>query len=362
LDQLARGAECGLLEVIGPGITPGSGPGHLALFGYDPVKYDVGRGILSAMGIDFELQEGDVAGRINFATIDGKGKILDRRAGRIDSETNRRLCERIRTSTHLSNFDGEWYLETVSEHRAVIVLRGSNLSGDIRDTDPQSIGVSFLPPEPVTDEARRTAQVVQSFVDQARECLTSEDKANMILMRGFDRYERIPSLEARFKLKGLCVAAYPMYRGLSRLLGMEVINPLHGDSLERSFNALEEAYDDSNCSFYFLHVKKTDSTGEDGDFDDKVKAMEAIDRFIPRVANLNPDVLVVTGDHSTPALMKGHSWHPVPVMIRSEFARIDEVKNFDEHGCLRGSLGTRPGMHLMGLALAHARRLRKYGA
>jgi len=364
LDQIARGSACGLLEMVGPGITPGSGPGHLALFGYDPLAYRLGRGILSAMGVDFDLQEGDVAARINFATMDGAGKIIDRRAGRIDTETNRHLCSQIKESIRLQDFDGEWYLETISEHRAVFVLRGPNLSGDLKDTDPQTAGRPPLRPEPLhrNRNAQRTAKIVQSFVDQARDCLSAEDKANMVVMRGFGRYEQIPTLEARFGLEGLCVAFYPMYRGLSRLLGMETIKPPKiEDGLEGSFRALEGIYGD-RYTFYFLHVKKTDSTGEDGDFESKVKAIEAVDRLIPRVVNLNPDVLVVTGDHSTPALMKSHSWHPVPVMIHSRFARTDDVKTFDEYACQQGSLGLRPGIHVMGLALAHAGRLRKFGA
>ena len=358
LDQLAAQSSCGLLDIVGPGITPGSGPGHLALFGYDPLIYAIGRGILSALGIDFALQEGDVAARVNFTTIDTQGRITDRRARRIDTATNRRLGEKIRQAVTLS-FKGEYVFETVSEHRAVLILRGPDLSGNLCDTDPQSTGVEPHEPTARTEEAHHTAQIVRSFVTQVRDVLVDEQPANMILLRGFDRYRPWPSLADRFGLKGVCVADYPMYRGVSRLLGMEALPPPGG--LEARFQALQSCYGDA-YDFYFLHVKHTDSSGEDADFDAKVQALEAVDRLIPQVTALEPDVLVVTGDHSTPAVMGSHSWHPVPVLLRARTARIDDVSRFDEYACARGILGLRPGVHLMGLALAHAGRLSKYGA
>ena len=358
LDQLAAQSSCGLLDVVGPGITPGSGPGHLALFGYDPLATAMGRGILSALGIDFALQEGDVAARVNFATIDEKGCVTDRRAGRIDTATNQRLCEKIRQAVTLG-FEGEYFFETVSEHRAVLILRGPGLASALDDTDPQTVGVQ--PPEPTarTEDAAHTAQIVRSFVVQARDVLADEQPANMILLRGFDSYHPWPSLTDRFGLRGVCVADYPMYRGVSRLLGLEVLPPAGG--LAARFQALTSCYGDT-YSFYFLHVKHTDSSGEDADFDAKVHALEAVDRLVPQVTALEPDVLVITGDHSTPAVMGSHSWHPVPVLLHARTARIDAVSRFDEYACAQGILGLRPGLHLMGLALAHAGRLNKYGA
>lgn len=358
LDKLAEQSSCGLLEIVGPGITPGSGPGHLTLFGYHPLKYRLGRGVLSALGIDFELKEGDVAARANFATINKEGKISDRRAGRIATDLNQRLCQKIREQVQL-DFDGEFFFETVSEHRAVLILRGTGLEGDLADTDPQRTGVAPNQPQANSEALTKTAKLVNSFTKQVKEILADESPANMVLLRGFQQYHFLPSLRDRFKLKGVCIADYPMYRGVSRLLGMEVL-PRPGGMKQR-FQALSDCYS-QEYDFYFLHIKKTDSYGEDADFDHKVQLIEEIDALIPQVTALEPEVLVVTADHSTPAIMGRHSWHPVPVTLCAATAKVDPVAKFDEYACLQGSLGTRPGTHLMGLALAHAGRLQKFGA
>jgi len=358
LDRIAKESACGLLEIIGPGITPGSGPGHMALFGYDPIKHQIGRGILSALGVDFDLKKGDVAARINFATVDSTGKVVDRRGGRIATATNQRLCKKIKDNVTL-DMEGEFFLETVSEHRAVFILRGPNFYGSLRDTDPQQTGVKPLEPKALDENSQYTAEVTGSFIKQAQEVLANEKNANMILLRGFDRYQPLPGMKTRFGLKGVCIAEYPMYRGISRLLGLDIADP--PKDLESSVDRLESLYG-TEYDFYFLHIKQTDSSGENGAFTKKVEIIESVDKLMPRVANLHSDVLVVTADHSTPALMGMHSWHPVPLMIRSRFARVDSVQAFNEEACLRGSLGLRPGLHLMGLALAHARRFKKYGA
>ncbi|MFO8133687.1 MAG: 2,3-bisphosphoglycerate-independent phosphoglycerate mutase [Thermoplasmatota archaeon] len=355
LDSLADTSVCGLLEPVGPGITPGSGPGHLALFGYDPLRYTVGRGILAALGVDFDLREGDVAARINFASMDG-GVVVDRRAGRISTSTNRRLCSLIRDHVTL-DFDGDLYIQPVKEHRALLVLRGPGLEGDIADTDPQQVGLPSRPPRPRSDGARRTAGLVASFVEQVNDALEGE-QANTVLLRGFDTYRPWPSLEERFGLHGVCLAQYPMYRGVSRLVGMDVHRPsLSLDDYSMVAKGYRESHD-----FFFLHVKPTDSRGEDGDYDAKVAAIEQVDSLVPGLLDLEPEVLVVTADHSTPAAMATHSWHPVPVILHADSARRDDVVTFDEAACLHGGLGIRPGWHLMGLALAHAGRLEKYGA
>lgn len=358
LDKLAENSSCGLLEIVAPGVTPGSGPGHLTLFGYHPLKYRLGRGVLSSLGIDFDLQEEDVAARANFATMDSDGKISDRRAGRIGTDLNQRLCQKIRDKISL-DFTGEFFFETVSEHRAVLVLRGQNLGGDLPDTDPQRTGIDPKPPQANSEGSEETARLVNSFIEQVKEILADEAPANMVLLRGFEQYHPLPSLRDRFKLKGICIADYPMYRGVSRLLGMDVL-PRPG-GMEQRFKALTDCYGD-DYDFYFLHVKKTDSYGEDADFDHKVNLIESVDRLIPQVTDLEPDVLVVTADHSTPAIMGRHSWHPVPVMLFAATAKVDPVASFDEYACIQGSLGTRPGTHLMGLALANAGRLQKFGA
>lgn len=359
LNELARESSCGLLEMVGPGITPGSGPGHLALFGYDPLRYMVGRGVLSALGIDFDLQEGDVAARANFCTVDRDGIVTDRRAGRIATDLNQKLAKRIRDNISLP-FEGQCYFETVSEHRAVLILRGMELSGEIEDTDPQHTGLPPRDPRPRFSSAKNTAHLIRHFLEQAATILKDEPQANHILLRGFDQYQTFPSLQERFALRGICLADYPMYRGLSRLLGMTVPPPPGG--LRQRIEDFRTAYAAGSENFYFLHVKDTDSRGEDGDFDAKVDALEEVDALVPLIRETEPDVLVVTGDHSTPAILSRHSWHPVPVLMHAATVRRDPVTRFDEEACLQGALGIRPAHHVMGLALAHAGRLQKFGA
>jgi 2,3-bisphosphoglycerate-independent phosphoglycerate mutase len=358
LDALARDSSCGLLEIVGPGITPGSGPGHLALFGYDPLRWRIGRGVLSALGIDFPLAPGDLAARVNFATLDDAGNITDRRAGRIPTDLNRRLCEKIRSAVHL-DFDGELFFEPESEHRAVLVLRGEGLSDDLPDTDPQATSRPPVDMTPKSDAAEKSAALVARFLEQAHAALADEAPANGLLLRGFQRYEPLPGLEERFGLRGLCLAEYPMYRGLSRLLGMAVAPKPEG--IDGLFCAAEQRLGD-DFDFFFLHVKGTDSAGEDGDLARKADVIEAVDHQLPRLLALRPDVLVITGDHSTPASMGSHSWHPVPVLLHARQARRGSAERFDETTCLAGALGLRRGVDLMGLALGHAGRLKKFGA
>ncbi len=357
LDQLAAESSCGLLEPVSPGITPGSGPAHFALFGYDPIQYNIGRGILEATGIDFPLTEKDVVARVNFATVDKDGRVIDRRAGRITTETNARLCQKLQANLHLAD-KVEIIWAPVKEHRAILILRGEDLQGEIEDTDPEREGVEPLAPKALKPGAERTATLVKEIIKQSQQILADEPKANMILLRGFAKHTRYPSFMERYGLKALAIAVYPMYRGISRLVGMNVLTDVHNH--EEEFKALEENFADYD--FFFLHIKETDSRGEDGDFAGKVAVIEEIDRFIPRVRALNPDVLVVTGDHATPAKLRSHSWHPFPVILRSPWAIVDEVKKFDELSCLRGALGKLPSLNLMPLALAHARRLTKFGA
>ena len=312
-------------------------------------------GILAALGVDFDLQKGDVAARINFASM-GDGVITDRRAGRISTATNERLCNLLRDSIELA-FDGTFFVETVKEHRALLVLRGPDLHGDITDTDPQVTGQAARPPKPRGEDSQAAADLVASFIEQVNDTLTGEI-ANTVLLRGFDTYQPWPTLEERFGLHGICLAQYPMYRGVSRLVGMDIHEPSMtlGD-----YSLVAGCYQDT-YDFYFLHVKSTDSRGEDGNFDAKVAAIETVDEIIPELLELEPEVFVVTADHSTPAAMAMHSWHPIPVLLRARHARRDRVTTFDEASCLHGGLGIRPGLHLMGLSLAHAGRLKKYGA
>jgi 2,3-bisphosphoglycerate-independent phosphoglycerate mutase len=356
LDRLAREGICGLAEPVAPGITPGSGPAHLALFGYDPLRYEVGRGVLSALGIGFGLRRGDVAARGNFCTLDEARLVSDRRAGRIDSETNRRLCERLR---EIEIEEAELFIETVKEYRLLMVLRGESLSPEIEDTDPQTTGRAPLEPEPATPDARSTADAVARFLGRARELLADEARANMVLLRGFSSRPSWPLLPSIYGIRAAAVATYTMYRGVAALIGMEVLET--GEAFAEQLETVTESW--SDYDFFFLHFKSTDSAGEDGDFPRKVELIEAVDRALPQLLDLGPDVLVVTGDHSTPSVLRSHSWHPVPALLWSKTCRPDAVDRFGERSCLSGGLGARlPATSLLPLAFAHAQRLAKFGA
>jgi 2,3-bisphosphoglycerate-independent phosphoglycerate mutase len=357
LDRLAETSSCGLMDPVGPGITPGSGPAHFALFGYDPFEYNIGRGILEATGIDFPLTERDVVARMNFATVDQAGRVVDRRAGRIATEINQRICRKL--SQELQVGEGvKVMVEPVKEHRAILVLRGEGLRGEIEDTDPEREGVPPLDPKAAVPEAERTASLVGKIVAQAGKILSAEPKANMVLLRGFAKHTQYPSMKERYGLHSLAISTYPMYRGISRLVGMTVLSEVH--NLKEEFQALTDHF--SDYDFFYLHVKQTDSRGEDGNFDAKVAVIEEVDQYLPQVLALKPDVLVVTGDHSTPAKMAGHSWHPLPLILHSKYCLIDAVKKFDEVSCLGGAFGRMRSVDLMPLALANARRLSKFGA
>ena len=356
LDQLAKRSSCGFLVPIAHGVTTGSGPGHFALFGYDPVENNIGRGVLEAAGIGFELTDRDVAVRGNFATVDENGLIVDRRAGRISNEVNQRVCKMLREGVRLEGV--ELFVETVKEHRFLVVIRGDDLGGEIKDTDPQTTGVLPLAPEPLNDASAGTAEIVKEFIRQAGEILSGEDAANMLTLRGFAKHRPYPSMMDRYSLRSLCLANYPMYRGVAFLAGMDMhpITP----NMDAALDALEQNY--SEYDFFFVHAKTTDKTGEDGDFRAKVAAIEELDCLIPRFLSSNPDVLVITGDHSTPSALSSHSWHPVPVLLASQYSRLDLADRFTELECLKGALGQFPAKNLMALAMAHAGRLKKFGA
>ena len=355
LHALAARSACGLLRHVGPGVTPGSGPGHLGLFGYDPLRYPVGRGVLEALGIDFELRPGDLAARGNFCTVDAQGRITDRRAGRISTEVCVALSERLR-GIRLEGV--EVIVEPVKEHRFVLVLRGAGLSGRLSETDPQATGQPPLPVVATVPEATRTAALVNRFVDAARPLLADARPANMILLRGFDQRPDMPRFPEIFGVKAAAIAAYPMYRGLARLVGMEVLKT--GSTFADEVATLREHW--SGYDFFFLHYKDTDKAGEDGDFDAKVAALERWDALLPEILALRPDVLVVSGDHATPSVLAGHGWQPVPALLASAYCGNDPVTRFTERDCAAGSLGISPAHHLMPLAMANALRFTKYGA
>ncbi|MCE7982946.1 MAG: 2,3-bisphosphoglycerate-independent phosphoglycerate mutase [Caldilinea sp. CFX5] len=356
LDKLALRGISGLHQPIGPGITPGSGPGHLALFGYEPLQYQIGRGVLSALGLDFDLQPQDVAARGNFCTIDAEGRITDRRAGRIATEQGQQLCELLR---QIDLPGATLFVEAEKEHRLLLVLRGEELSAAVSDTDPQQTGVKPLPPQALAPAAERTANLVQQFLAQAQRRLADQHPANMVLLRGFAQRPDWPTFPTSFGLSAAAIAAYPMYRGVAKLVGMTPLPT--GETVADAFTVLAEHWHDFD--FFFVHIKKTDSAGEDGDFERKVAVIEAVDEQIPHLLGLQPDVLLVTGDHSTPAILGQHSWHPVPVLLWSKYCRPDRVEIFSERDCTLGALGPRfPTADLMPLALANALRLTKFGA
>lgn len=355
LDMLARDGVCGLTIPVAPGVTPGSGPGHLALFGYDPIKYDIGRGVLEATGIDFDLDPSDVAARGNFCTVNSAGLITDRRAGRVATEISAQLCERL-ASIELPGVKA--FVEPVREHRFVLVLRGENLSDKLTGTDPNREGLASLPVHARAPEAEGTAALVNRWIAAAREVLSDRDTANGVLVRGFAKHPDLPSMKERFDLRAAAIAVYPMYRGLAKLVGMTALPS--GSSFSDEIDALGKAWNDYD--FFFVHYKYTDAAGEDGDFQRKVEALEAFDKLLPRIVALEPDVLMVGGDHSTPSIMAAHSWHPVPFMLSGPYCRADMAEEFNERECLQGSLGTFPAMQAMWHAMAHAGRFTKYGA
>jgi 2,3-bisphosphoglycerate-independent phosphoglycerate mutase len=357
-DRWAREGATGLVDPVGPGITPGSGPAHLALFGYDPVADNVGRGVLSALGAGLELGARDVAARINFATRDGGGRIVDRRAGRISSEEGKRVCAALAKGIRIPGV--ELTVVAEKEHRAVVVFRADGLSGNVKDTDPQATGVA-APEARALDgrpESRRTAEVVNDFVAQARRLLAEEPAANELLLRGFAGWDPPESFRSRFGLSASAIAMYPMYRGLARLVGMRVLP--EAPSIEAEFEALPAALAESD--FVYLHVKQTDSAGEDGDFLRKAAVIERVDALLPSVDRARPDLVIVTGDHSTPSLMKSHSWHPVPILFRGGDTYVDDTTEFGETACRRGALGRFPSRSILPQALATVGRLNKFGA
>jgi 2,3-bisphosphoglycerate-independent phosphoglycerate mutase len=356
LDRLAREGNLGLSQPAGAGVTPGSGPGHLGLFGYDPLKYVIGRGVLESVGIGFELGPNDVAARGNFCTVDENGVIIDRRAGRIPTSKCVELVEKLRPIT----LPGvEVFVEPVQDYRFCVILRGEGLNGHIADTDPQKKAPP-LPAVAQTPAAEHTAALFNQWIAQARDLLKNEHPANALTLRGFASHPDLPRFPDAYGLRAACVAVYPMYKGVARLVGMDVIK-FDGGKPEDEFKAVADHWNDYD--FFFVHIKYTDSRGEDGDFDAKARVIEGVDAALPALLALNPDVLIVTGDHSTPWALKSHSWHPVPVLLWAPgTTRRDTCNAFGETEALKGALGRFPAEDLMMLALAHAKRLGKFGA
>lgn len=357
MDQLASEGVLGQVTPIRPGITPGSGPAHLALFGYDPLEYEIGRGVLESVGVGLQVRRGDVAARGNFCTLDEQGNITDRRAGRIATDEALPLVDRLK-KVAIPGVSTE--LRHVKEYRFAVLMRGEDLNPDIDDTDPQRTGVPPLPATARSAAAGYTADLFNQWISKARESLADNAKANGITLRGFATDPNLPSFQDSYGLRAAAISVYPMYKGVASLVGMQVIN-FSGETPEDEFAALAKAWDEHD--FFFIHIKKTDSKGEDGDFEGKAKIIEGVDQALPDLLKLQPDVLIITGDHSTPAKFKTHSWHPVPFLLWApDSVRPDDQVNFGERACGRGGLGNFPSMETLPLALAHAGRLEKFGA
>lgn len=354
LDALAQKSACGVTTPVLPGVAPGSGPGHLALFGYDPLKHQIGRGALEALGIEVDLQPGDVATRGNFCLVDGEGLLVDRRAGRIPTEFSAPICERLdRIQIPGVQLD----VFSVQDYRFVLRLRGEGLSELVTETDPQVTGAKALEVKAIKPEAQKTADIVNEFVKQAAQLMAEEERANMLLLRGFAQLPSLPAMGEVYRLDPAAIAAYPMYRGLATVAGMNVIPT--GKNFAAEMDTLRANWDKHD--FFFIHYKPADAAGEDGDFDAKVRCLEELDPFIPDILELGPDVLMVAGDHSTPAIMAAHSWHPVPFMLHSKLTKGEGVPTFDERACALGSIGSIPATSVMVMGLSHAGKMTKFG-
>lgn len=364
LDKLAKESTLGMHIPVLPGITPGSGPGHLAIFGYDPIKYQIGRGILEVLGVGLEVQNSDICIRANYAKVeerDGKLIVIDRRAGRLSTEENKILTQKI--SENIKEIDGvKIFIKTGMEYRSAIVLRFPHKVNEnmcnILETDPQKEGKEVISPEPLNEESKSVSEILKKFLNKVRDILKNE-KGNYLLLRGYSSPPKIPKFPEIYKLKALSIATYPMYKGLTKLVGMEVVD-VNGYSIKDEINTLKNFYKDYD--FIYLHIKKTDSYGEDGNFDEKVKVIEEFDSYLPEILSLNFDTICVTGDHSTPTVMKSHSFHPVPILIHSPYVFKYFSNRFNEKDCLKGELGIIRGEDIISLLLAHSRRLKKFGA
>lgn len=377
LDALATRSALGRLTPVAPGITPGSGPGHLSLFGYDPRRpeVDIGRGVLEALGLGLQVKRGQVAVRGNFATRDADGNLLDRRAGRPPTEECRRICAKMRTALEAAPVKGlQVRVEPGEAHRFVLILDGKDLSAELADTDPQKLGVPALPPRTLeaaseSAAAKSTVERLKQALAVLREAIADEEQANEVLLRGFSAMPHLEPWDELYKLRAGAFAGYPLYRGVASACGMEVVpcGKRIGDILDTvtehwSTPPATSEGEEGGFDFYFLHVKQTDQAGEDGNLAAKAEVLEEVDAALPRLLSLLPDVLAITGDHSTPAPMSAHSWHPVPLLLHAANAYIDDTQHFTEEACIRGHLGTMDARYLMGVLLANAGRLKKYGA
>jgi 2,3-bisphosphoglycerate-independent phosphoglycerate mutase len=360
LNALSKDSAQGRMIPVAPGITPGSGPGHLGLFGYDPLEFQVGRGVIEALGLGLELKAGDVAARANFCTLDAKGIVTDRRAGRIDTTVCEKLCAMLAQKVKKVG-DAQVIIKAGKGHRFVVIFRGKGLEGPLTDADPHREGLAVPKVQPVNAKsvkAKKSAKLVAEFYKAALPVIAKEKPANGFLLRGIAHQPEIPTFEQRYGLRAGCIAVYPMYKGLAQLVGM---TKLEGpQTIAQQFERYLAEYD--NYDYFFIHYKYTDMYGEDGNFDAKRKAVEEVDAALPILLRKKPDVIAVTGDHSTPCAIKGHSWHPQPVLLHSAVSGSDKLERFTETGANAGSLGVFQAKFLIRLMQANAKMFDKFGA
>ena len=360
LDALTQKSAQGRMIPVAPGITPGSGPGHLALFGYDPLEFEVGRGVIEALGLGLELKSGDVCARANFCTLDAKGIVTDRRAGRIPTEVCEDLCA-ILSKKIKKIGDTEVIIKAGKEHRFVVIFRGKGLEGPLTDSDPNREGLpisTVKPTDAKSAKQKKAVKLVADFYAAALPLIAKKKPAKGFLLRGIAHQPAIPTFEERYGLRAAAIAVYPMYKGLAQLVGMKKIEG--PQTIAEQFQRYLAEYD--NYDYFFIHYKYTDKAGEDGDFDAKRKAIEDFDAALPIFLRKQPDVLAITGDHSTPVAVKGHSWHPQPVLLTSEYSGSDKLDRFTETGANMGSLGVFEAKFLIRLMQANAKMFDKYGA
>ena len=373
LDYFATNGITGIMNAIDVGIRPGSDTSHLAIFGYDPETHYTGRGIFEAAGIGMELKKGDIALRGNFATVTEDLIIVDRRAGRIEN------VSKLADALNGMKIDGvRFFVKAGVMHRAGVVLRGSNLSHMVSDNDPHEVGVKVKQVKALdnTEEAKFTASVINKFLEEAHKILKEHEvnkkrrkerllEANYILLRGASKLTHFEPFEKKYKLKACCIAGAGLYKGIAKVLGMDVLQVkgatgTANTDINAKFIAAKKAL--AKYDFVFVHIKYADNYAEDGNVFGKLKFIEKIDDALIHLIGIKDTLIVITADHSTPCKLKAHSGDPVPIVMFGEGVRTDKVKEFNERSCMQGGLGRIKGKDLMNEILNLIGKAKLYGA